>query len=1373
MKKNLIGFLFAAISFFSTSSFAQGDDCTNATYLNNVSNFCSGNGFYTNVPATASLWATATCWPVAATRDVWFMFTAIGTDLTVTVSGVGSGGGTINSPSVVLYSGNCATVLTEQACANGPAATDLASLYKGALAVGTVYYIRVSSTNANMGTFELCVNSYNPPLSASADCAGASLLCDKSPVSNISLSGGGTNPNEPIGTCLDLGIPIESNSAWYYWTCGTSGTLTFDITPFNATDDIDWVLYQLNSSNPCGGGTEIRCNAASCLNATGSTGINASSIDVSESAGCTIPYDAYCSQINMTAGTSYALLVNNWSTSSGFSLSFGGTGTFQGPSANISASATSICAGQSVTFNGSGSANYSALGWNFGPGATPATATGPGPHVVTYSTPGTISAVLSASTALACPPDVKSVTFTVNPTPTVTVNNPATITCAASTSTVTATGGGSYSWSGPGVTGGASSASATVNQSGVYTVTVTTNGCSATNTVSVTSNTVVPNGSISTPQGTSLSCSTTSVSLQGNSSTGGVSFSWNGPSGAMPGNPVTATSGGTYTLTVTDPSNSCVTTQTVAVSPSAGLPNISTNSSSNTISCATPSVTLTGSTTTPNTTTGWSDSGGPIAGNPITVTTAGSYTFTVTDNGSNCTSTQVVNITGNSNIPNLSSTATEDTITCLSINSTLTGSSTTPGVTFSWSGTSGPIAGNPIVVTTADIYTLTVTDPSNGCTSTSTHTVVLNNAIPNSSFTTPQGTQLTCSISSVSLNGSSSSTGVTLTWFDASGPLVGNPYNATSAGTYTLVVVDPTSGCQSSQTVTVTSSGGQPNISTNSSGTNLTCTTNTLTLTGSTTTPNTTVSWNGPSGAIAGNPIVVSAAGTYTFTVVDNGNNCQSVQTVVVGSNVVLPTINATPTNGTLTCVVTSVNVSASSPTATTFTLTNSSGTSFTMPTSISISGTYTVTGTDPSNGCVNSTTVVISVDSVIPTASVTASATAITCVASPTLTASTNATNPTFAWQGPMGNMVGSPVTASVPGTYTLTVLDQNNGCTATDVVTVTTNSVSPNVNAGSTQNINCSTNTAVLSGSSTTSGASFSWSGPGGFSSSVASPTVTAIGAYTLTVTDPANGCTANAVVNVNNPSGPNVNAGPNQTINCNGNVTLNGSSSTAGATFSWSGPGIVSGGSTATPTVNVNGTYTLTVTDPSNGCTSSSTVVVSGAIIPVSNPTANPSQGPSPLSVNFDGSGSVNAATYSWYIPDNPPVTTNLMNTSYVFNTPGSYNVLLIVTSSSGCVDTGAVTVIVEEPFNIVIPNVFSPNNDNINDLFNINASGLKDLKCDIFNRWGTKVVTLGLNQPWNGKLKNGNQASEGTYYYMIKVTKIDGNEEEFKGTLTLLE
>jgi gliding motility-associated-like protein len=92
-------------------------------------------------------------------------------------------------------------------------------------------------------------------------------------------------------------------------------------------------------------------------------------------------------------------------------------------------------------------------------------------------------------------------------------------------------------------------------------------------------------------------------------------------------------------------------------------------------------------------------------------------------------------------------------------------------------------------------------------------------------------------------------------------------------------------------------------------------------------------------------------------------------------------------------------------------------------------------------------------------------------------------------------------------------------------------------------------------------------------------------------------------------------------------------------------------------------------------------------------------------------------------------------------------------LTVTSSDGCVSQpDPVNISVLKP--ITIPNVFSPNGDGTNDLWNIkNLSKYTDATVSIFNRYGQKVFScIGYDTPWDGNL-NGKQLPLGVYYYLV--------------------
>lgn len=59
----------------------------------------------------------------------------------------------------------------------GISENNVTSFYKGGLIIGNTYYIAVSGENQRTGTFQLCLNNYNPVLKTGQDCATASYLC--------------------------------------------------------------------------------------------------------------------------------------------------------------------------------------------------------------------------------------------------------------------------------------------------------------------------------------------------------------------------------------------------------------------------------------------------------------------------------------------------------------------------------------------------------------------------------------------------------------------------------------------------------------------------------------------------------------------------------------------------------------------------------------------------------------------------------------------------------------------------------------------------------------------------------------------------------------------------------------------------------------------------------------------------------------------------------------------------------------------------------------------------------------------------------------------------------------------------------------------
>ena len=85
-------------------------------------------------------------------------------------------------------------------------------------------------------------------------------------------------------------------------------------------------------------------------------------------------------------------------------------------------------------------------------------------------------------------------------------------------------------------------------------------------------------------------------------------------------------------------------------------------------------------------------------------------------------------------------------------------------------------------------------------------------------------------------------------------------------------------------------------------------------------------------------------------------------------------------------------------------------------------------------------------------------------------------------------------------------------------------------------------------------------------------------------------------------------------------------------------------------------------------------------------------------------------------------------------------------------------------------VLIPNIITPNNDDINDIFSIRATGYVALTCTIMNRYGQPVYRFyGLNGTWDAYTHAGIKVVAGTYFVFVELEKPDGTIETRQGTL----
>lgn len=597
------------------------------------------------------------------------------------------------------------------------------------------------------------------------------------------------------------------------------------------------------------------------------------------------------------------------------------------------------------------------------------------------------------------------------------------------------TPGYTYSWA----PSGGIAASISGRTSGTYTCTITdANGCTQTQTVSLTQPTVITS---SVASQTNVSCNGGANGAATVSVSGGVpgyTYSW-APSGGTAAS-VTGRTAGTYTCTITD-ANGCTRTQTVNITQPAAL--TSSVSAQTNPSCnggINGSATVLAGGGAGGFTYAWAPSGGTAA--TASGLAAGTYTCTITDvNG--CTRTQTVTLTQPTGM-----TVNVTSQTNVLCNGGANGSasiSVTGGAgsyTYSWApsgGTTAAISGQ-----TAGIYTCTITD-ANSCTTTRTVNITQPSAITS---TVASQTNITCNganngTASLSVSGGTPS--YTYSWMPSGGTA------ATASGlapnTYTCTITDG-NGCTQTQTVVIT----EPAVITSSvsSQTNISCNggsngSATIAATGGT--GSFTYSW-APSGGTAATATGLTA-GTYTCTITD-ANGCTQTQTATLTEPVALAVTLASQTDATCSGSTNgTATVSESGGVGPyTYSWTPTGGTAATA--SGLNAGTYTCTVTD-ANMCSSTQTVNITEPAAV------ASSQTVTLCAGQTITVGSS----TYAVTG-----IYTDVLTTVSGCDSTVTTDLTVAAAIDVTLTASSSSITANQNGATYQWIDCLNSNAPING-------------------------------------------------------------------------------------------------------------------------------------------------------------------------------------------------------------------------------------------------------------------------------------------------------------------
>jgi gliding motility-associated-like protein len=552
-------------------------------------------------------------------------------------------------------------------------------------------------------------------------------------------------------------------------------------------------------------------------------------------------------------------------------------------------SATTVCAGSSISFN----AVLPALTdmWSVSPTTSVSPSSGTGPNFsAIFDEVGTF--VITHQSFNGSCTDTKTNTVTVTPGISSSLSTSGggcagpSGTGSATVSVSSSTVGLTYSWS---PSGGTSNVQTNIPFNTTYSVTMSNGGCIVTKTVQITNNPAptITSFSVNMPLCNGASNGTVTANLTGGNSP--FSFTWT-PTITQTTQTVTGVAAGTYSVFVLD-NNGCSTSSVVVVSEPSVL---TLTTSSNATICSGNTTTLSANAAGGTSAYSYTWNPGSLTGPSVVVSPSATTQFSCTVNDANgCTVTKTVNIsvglplTASANSQSICASSGSVTLT-----PTLTSAGTGSSYTYTWSnGATSPSISVPANSTPGvDNYTVTISD---GCTTPSAvsiFTVVTTTAPSISSFNVIQplcNGQLT---GTVSVNLTGGSTPFNFTWTPTITQTT-QTVTGVGAGTYSVVVSD-VAGCSTSSMVTV-SEPSALTLTTSASSTVCSGNSATLTATANGGTPAYSYTWN--PGNLIGSTITVSPTTSTQYTCsVRDLNGCIQIQTTSVATTPPL-SVSVTP----------------------------------------------------------------------------------------------------------------------------------------------------------------------------------------------------------------------------------------------------------------------------------------------------------------------------------------------------------------------------------------------------------------------------------------------------------------------------------------------
>ncbi len=857
----------------------------------------------------------------------------------------------------------------------------------------------------------------------------------------------------------------------------------------------------------------------------------------------------------------------------------------------------------------------------------------------------------------------------------------------------------SYEWLNESNVNIGSEVSIEVSEAGTFTLIVTNedNGCTSTAQVQIEADANVPE--VDAIVDGVIDCNNASSIIDGSASSGNgtITYQWidENDQEISVETTTTVTEPGIYTLIITDTDNGCVSQMSVEVLENMEAPQPDVLDPE-LLTCETMIVELNASNSTAsgNVIFEWQDSDGIDLGNEamLEVETPGTYVLIITNGANGCTEETSVEVLENIEIPNPQAIV-DGVLTCEVLNLELDGSASTGLGTlgYEWFDPSNISIGSTsnLEIEAVGIYTLMITDAENGCTALTT--VEVDQDITDPVALPEVDGLLNCTISSAFLNGNASTgtNDLDYQWLDSNGIAIGDisEIEVTDQGTFTLVVTDQMNGCSNESTVIVDANFNTPQVVVEIDGI-LTCENLSVLLDGSSSSSNGELSYqwlDGNSVEIGVDPLLdVSLIGTYTLVITDLESTCTESITVEVEEDILPPLANAGPPN-TLTCDTETVTLNgAGSSTGNNISYVWTNAGNVTVSTEITAvvdeAGEYTLVVTNENNGCTALSTVLVVPDENLPTADA-GPGSLLTCdILEATLSGFNSSAGSNISYQWLDANDVplneDLEITVNEPGTYTLIVMDTNNGCSTSSSVEVSQNIDTPQAIPGNSPTLTCEETEALLDGSGSISSMgdlTYEWFDNNDITIGTDSTvTVNMAGVYTLLVTA-ENGCEHTSTVEVLlDTNVPIADPGTGGILDCNVSIITLGSTNTTSGntiTYQWLNSNNEIVGTEQFFETDIPDTYTLVVFNSANNCETSAQAIIDQDVL---YPQVDVGMGGlltcEETEIILGGSGTSSGFNFEYeWTNMNGQVVSN--DSVYVTNNPGTYT-LTVFNTENGC-------------------------------------------------------------------------------------------------------